>query len=155
MASGRGAVIAHQDAVSGPSSLTGLHPLLKRAKILCARFEPPIAAPRHKDHAAKTAITRSTVPKGLNMKTIITATFAALALGAASLMTAAPAQAARCDYVGYDMYRNLFTEVGRALKTSEACDRARRQCNRQLERWQKRGKVGRGSGCARMTQAGG
>ncbi len=84
------------------------------------------------------------------MQTIIRLTFGALALGVVSLTGAAPASAARCDYVAYDMNRNLFTEGGYALKMSEACDRARRQCNRQLERWRKQGKVARGSGCTRM-----
>jgi hypothetical protein len=78
----------------------------------------------------------------------------AFALGAASLMGSAPAHAATCTYVAYDMKRNLFTEPGRALKMSEACDRARRQCNRQLERWRKQGRVARGSGCARMIDNG-
>lgn len=87
------------------------------------------------------------------MKIIIAAAVGALALGASSLMTAAPAHAATCYYVAYDSSKNLFVEAGRASKMSKACDRARRQCNRQLERWQKRGKVGRGSGCALMREA--
>jgi hypothetical protein len=37
----------------------------------------------------------------------------------------------------------LFVEYGRAAKQSWACNRARRQCNRKLERMRRQGKVGR------------
>jgi hypothetical protein len=87
------------------------------------------------------------------LKTFFGLALGAFALGAASFMGSAPAQAATCIYVAYDMNRNLFTEAGRGLKMDGACNSARRQCNRQLERWQKRGKVARGSGCVRMSEA--
>lgn len=87
------------------------------------------------------------------MKILTRTALGAIALGLVSLTGAAPAQAATCYYVAYDMRGNLFTEAGRAGKMSNACDRARRQCNRQLERWSKRGKVARGAGCARMKEA--
>ncbi len=89
----------------------------------------------------------------MQLKTLVGMALGAFALGAASLIGSAPVQAATCIYVAYDMNGNLFTEPGRASKMDKACDRARRQCNRQLERWRKRGKVARGSGCARMSEA--
>jgi hypothetical protein len=89
------------------------------------------------------------------MKAMIHAALGAFALGAASLMTAAPAQAATCYYVAMDMTGTLFVRSGRAIKMANACNRARRQCNRQLERWRKQGKVRRGSGCHLLREAGG
>lgn len=84
------------------------------------------------------------------MKIITRPTLAALALGAAFFATSAPAHAAKCFYVAYDMHNNLFVEAAVALKMSNACNRARRQCNRKLDRWSNQGKVARGSGCAKM-----
>lgn len=37
----------------------------------------------------------------------------------------------------------LFVKYGRAAKQSWACNRARRKCNRSLERMRRQGKVGR------------
>ncbi len=86
----------------------------------------------------------------IELKAFTHTALGAIALGVVSLGTAAPAHAATCWYAAYDLQTHLFVEGGRALKMSNACDRARRQCNRQLERWAKRGKVGRGAVCARM-----
>ena len=87
------------------------------------------------------------------MKTVFRLALGAFALGAASFASVGSAQAATCLYLAYDMHGNLFTEPASALKMSSACDRARRQCNRQLERWRKRGKVARGSACKRLTES--
>lgn len=87
------------------------------------------------------------------MKILIRSALGAVALGVMSFGATAPAHAATCYYVAYDMNKNHFVESAIALKMSKACDRARRQCNRQLERWRKQGKVARGSGCVRMSEA--
>jgi hypothetical protein len=45
--------------------------------------------------------------------------------------------------------KGLFTKFGRASKMSRACRKARRQCNRKLDRWRRQGKVGRAR-CERL-----
>lgn len=72
----------------------------------------------------------------------------------ASLMLSQPAAARPyCEYRAYDPGGKLMAD-GRAwaAKTKWACNRARRRCNRELERKRRHGKAGRG-GCVRMEQA--
>ena len=77
-----------------------------------------------------------------------------LAWAGAMHLSALPAYAAKCFYSGYDQNGILFHETGRAVKYSNACARAKRQCNRKLKRWMKKGKVARGAGCSVLKEAG-
>lgn len=71
---------------------------------------------------------------------------AALALTGLSFFQTAPAQAAGCYYGVFQDGRGYIgiRGVGHAAKHSWACDRARRECNRRLERARKRGELPRG-----------
>ena len=62
-----------------------------------------------------------------------------------------PAQAAGCYYKAVNMEGRVLDirGVGTALKESKACDRARRECNRRLERAYRQGKLPRGVVCKR------
>lgn len=64
----------------------------------------------------------------------------------------AQAKRKRCTYGAHQFTptdKFLFTERGSAVKQSWACNRARRQCNRRLERMRRQGKVGRAR-CERL-----
>ena len=82
----------------------------------------------------------------------IIASFAATAAVGFILMAGAtaPAHAAGCIYVAVNMEGRILNDVigrGTALKQSNACDRARRECNRRLERAYRRGEMPRGVVC--------
>ena len=63
----------------------------------------------------------------------------------------APASAAGCIYVAVNDQGYVLDIIGRgtAIKQSNACDRARRECNRKLERAYRRGELPRGVECRR------
>lgn len=65
----------------------------------------------------------------------------------------APAHAAGCIYVAVNMEGRVLDVIGRgtALKQGNACDRARRECNRKLDRAYKRGEMPRGVVCKRAA----
>ena len=68
------------------------------------------------------------------------------------LVDHAQAKRKRCVYSAHQFTptdKGLFTEYGRAVKMSWACNRARRRCNRKLDRWRRQGKVGRAR-CIRL-----
>lgn len=73
----------------------------------------------------------------------------------ASLMMGQPAEARPyCYYVARDPGGKIMADgYAWAAKQSWACNRARRRCNRELERKRRHGKAGRGS-CVRIEQAG-
>lgn len=80
-----------------------------------------------------------------------------LAMGGGS-----PAEAASCYYRGYHDGHGVLGSIqgyGSALKYENACDRARRECNRRLERARKKAQLPRGGPrdfrCVRTTAAGG
>ncbi|MEM7777471.1 MAG: hypothetical protein AAF732_17880 [Pseudomonadota bacterium] len=91
------------------------------------------------------------------MSTLPSMTTAALL--AASMLALAPVPAsakAYCVYSLEDISGNRVSAAGtHRKKMSTACDRARRQCNRQLERKRKRGQFGRVKGsstrCVRIA----
>lgn len=81
--------------------------------------------------------------------------FGALALAAlAASFAAVPSAEAgtkRCVYMAHDQTGKMIADGwADAFKLDKACDRARRRCNRELERKRRKGKVGRG-GCSRMS----
>ena len=84
--------------------------------------------------------------------TLSTAGFASLV--AASLVTSQPAAARPfCSYIAHDPFGKVMaTGNAWAMKKSWACNRARRRCNRELERKRRHGKAGRGS-CRKVVQA--
>ncbi len=65
-----------------------------------------------------------------------------------------PANAASCTYVAVKYDGGPFSHDirgnGTALKRARACVRARRKCNRRLERASRHGKVPRGVSCVRV-----
>jgi len=63
----------------------------------------------------------------------------------------APAHAAGCIYVAVNAEGRVLDILGRgtAIKQSNACDRARRECNRRLDRASRRGELPRGVVCKR------
>ncbi len=78
------------------------------------------------------------------------------AIGATSLMsTSTPAEAGRkrCVFMAHNPVTGYMIADGwaKAYKKSKACDRARRRCNRELDRKRRKGKVGRGVICRRIT----
>ena len=84
----------------------------------------------------------------------IIASFAATAAVGFILMAGAtaPAHAAGCVYVAVNVEGRVLNDVigrGTAFKQGNACDRARRECNRRLERAYRRGEMPRGVVCKR------
>ncbi len=79
---------------------------------------------------------------------------AIVALTAASLMmtTSASAKRKRCVYYAWNVNNNQVMADGwaKAKKLSRACKRAKRRCNRELERKRRQGKAGRGS-CVKVV----
>lgn len=65
--------------------------------------------------------------------------------------TTAPAQAAGCYYKAVNLDGRVLNlqAYGHATKKSRACDRARRQCNRKLDRAYRKGQMPRGVVCKR------
>jgi len=63
----------------------------------------------------------------------------------------APAQAAGCYYVAVNLEGRVLDVrgVGHAAKQKHACNRARRECNRRLERAYRNGRMPRGVVCKR------
>ena len=79
---------------------------------------------------------------------------AAALLGAAVLLPfGQQAHAAKCLYMAHysDGRFTGVEDVGRAFKKKNACNRARRGCNRKLERARRKGKIGRGASCGRIV----
>jgi hypothetical protein len=69
-----------------------------------------------------------------------------------SLVTSQLAEArSRCVYMAHDPQGRMMADGwATASKMSRACDRARRRCNRELERKRRQGRAGRGS-CRRIS----
>lgn len=69
----------------------------------------------------------------------------------ANLMTSQPAEArSSCYYVARDPHGNrMASGHATASRRSWACNRARRRCNRELDRKRRQGRAGRGS-CVRV-----
>ncbi len=85
-----------------------------------------------------------------------------VALGAIAMMSGImmvassnPAEAGRkrCVYMAHNPSTGHMIADGwaKAFKKSNACNRARRRCNRELNRKRRQGKVGRGVVCRRIT----
>lgn len=77
-------------------------------------------------------------------------------IGATSLISAStPAEAGRkrCVFMAHNPTTGHMIADGwaKAFKKSKACDRARRRCNRELNRKRRKGKVGRGVICRRIS----
>ena len=64
--------------------------------------------------------------------------------------TTSPAHASYCEYRASDTHRIVATGGANARKMGTACKRARRKCNRRLDREMRKGKVGRGATCRRV-----
>lgn len=65
-----------------------------------------------------------------------------------------PAEAAHCRYKGITEQGRALDWVqgnGYAIKQSNACDRARRECNRDLERNYRKGNLPRGVVCKKTA----
>lgn len=65
-----------------------------------------------------------------------------------------PAEAAHCRYKGVTLEGRALDWVqgnGYALKQGNACDRARRECHRELDRHYRRGDLPRGVVCKRTA----
>lgn len=56
-----------------------------------------------------------------------------------------------CEYRASDVRGNMVQGGANHKKGSVACKRARRECNRKLERKQRQKKFGRTSGCGKVT----
>lgn len=78
---------------------------------------------------------------------------AIVTLMAATPLVSAPAHArAYCVYAAEDISGNRLAAAGtHRKKMSTACDRARRQCNRKLDRKHRQGKFGRTHGCLKIA----
>ncbi|HRD76399.1 MAG TPA: hypothetical protein PK264_10725 [Hyphomicrobiaceae bacterium] len=81
---------------------------------------------------------------------------AAIAAGLSMLGPTAstPAEAAHCRYKGVTVEGRALDWVqgnGYAFKQDNACDRARRECHRDLERHYRRGDLPRGVVCKRTA----
>lgn len=66
----------------------------------------------------------------------------------------APAHAAGCIYVAVNEQGRVLEDIigrGTAIKQSNACNRARRECNRRLDRAYRRGELPRGVVCKRAA----
>ncbi len=82
------------------------------------------------------------------------ALLAALAGFVMALTWASPAEARkRCVYMAHNPFTGsmIVQGTGWAFKKSWACNRARRRCNRRLERKRRRSGVPRGTRCRRIT----
>ena len=86
------------------------------------------------------------------MKLVPSLTAAAiLTLG---MLAVAPAQAAYCFYKPVKLDGRViesFKGYGTGRKVGTACNRARRECNRRLDRAYRRGQLPRGVTCKRAT----
>ena len=60
---------------------------------------------------------------------------------------ASPASAASCAYTAVDTSNHVIVGYAKARKGSIACTRARRECNRKVDRARRKGKFGRSHGC--------
>jgi hypothetical protein len=70
-----------------------------------------------------------------------------------NLAVAEQAEAKRrvCEFAAFQFtptHDRLFHKTAKAIKKSWACNRARRRCNRKLERMRRRGEIGRAA-CVR------
>ncbi len=90
------------------------------------------------------------------MKTLASLTIAAATGIALMAAAASPASAGRvaCAYMAEDTSNHVIVGYAKAKKGSTACDRARRECNRKLDRAIRKGKFGRSHGCLRAQVAG-
>lgn len=87
------------------------------------------------------------------MKSLLSITAAALISAALFTASSSTASAAYCSYGAVDNAGHHFTEGAyHRKKKSIACKRARRQCNRILERKQRKGKFGRSVGCREVKE---
>jgi hypothetical protein len=102
-------------------------------------------------HAIVTSIAISTMEKTMDKKTLA---LGMLALIGAVISTTDPASAGlrRCDYNAQDSAGKYANAHGTAFAGSldTACKRAKRECERRLERAFKQGKAGRGARCYRI-----
>ena len=73
----------------------------------------------------------------------------AMLASALSVGTVAPSHAAGCYYKAVNLEGRVLDirGVGHAAKQSWACNRARRECNRRLDRAYRKGKLPRGVIC--------
>jgi len=60
----------------------------------------------------------------------------------------------RCTYWAVSGGQQVALGRAKAKKGSKACKRARRRCNRELERKYKKGQVARGVVCRKQTEVG-
>lgn len=76
-------------------------------------------------------------------------------LSSLMMASAGTAHAATCNYIAQDSAGKYAHAYGRAKakKMSTACDRARRECHRQLKRAFKKHTAGRGAQCYRLQEA--
>jgi len=88
--------------------------------------------------------------KDKKMKNLLASAGMVLGLFVVSANVSA-ANAAYCEYRASYEGRILITDGANARKMGTACKRARRQCNRKLDRLRRRNKVGRGVSCGRVT----
>ncbi len=90
------------------------------------------------------------------MKTFASLTIAAAAGIALIAGAASPASAGwvACAYKAVDTSNHVIVGYAKAKKGSTACTRARRECNRKVERAGRQGKFGRSDGCLRAQIVG-
>jgi hypothetical protein len=84
----------------------------------------------------------------------LTTTAAIAGLALLTLLGTTPAEAAHCRYKGITMEGRALDWVqgnGYALKHENACNRARRECNRDLDRHYRRGDLPRGVVCKKTA----
>ncbi len=87
------------------------------------------------------------------MKTIYSIAGAAMVAAAVSLSASMPAHALKnCSYRAVDNGHHIIDGSATARKLSTACSRARRRCNRKVDRAHRRGEFGRTSGCHRLSE---
>lgn len=89
----------------------------------------------------------------MKTKTLTLSAVAIATLTAASLMMAAPASAKRkqCVFMAWNPSGHMMADGwAKAKKLSKACKRAKKRCNRELNRKRKHGKAGRG-GCKKVS----
>ncbi|MDA4846404.1 hypothetical protein [Hoeflea poritis] len=95
---------------------------------------------------AVTSIKGATVMKTHCLKLALSAAIAASVFAG----SAGYAHASYCEYRASDTKRIVARGGANARKMSTACKRARRECNRRLDRETRKGKVGRGAVCRRV-----